>query len=160
MHFDAEEDAIVLRRLGGRENWLAVMKVPRESERRAASAARTAEAAEAVSWLLDTDVICQPAKKNGDPEVIAWLEVEQDRCYTSAVVIAQLAYWVRMKEGRQRQTLQGGSHGWWTGFTTVSTGSTCRWRTSGRSRSDCSRRLVSACPSRTATSRQRRDGTD
>ena len=25
-HFDAEEDSIVFRRLGGRENWLAVMK--------------------------------------------------------------------------------------------------------------------------------------
>jgi hypothetical protein len=25
-HFDAEEDAIVFRRLGGRENWLAVLK--------------------------------------------------------------------------------------------------------------------------------------
>jgi hypothetical protein len=25
-HFDAEEDAIVFRRLGGHENWLAVMK--------------------------------------------------------------------------------------------------------------------------------------
>jgi toxin FitB len=59
-----------------------------------------------VSWLLDTDVICQPAKKKGDPKVIAWLEAEQDRCYTSAVVIAQLAYWVQMKERRQRQTLQ------------------------------------------------------
>src|SRR4026208_2215870 len=78
----------------------------REPGRRAATAARTAEAAEAVSWLLDTDVICQPAKKKGDPKVIAWLESEQDRCYTSAVVIAQLAYWVRTKEGRQRQALQ------------------------------------------------------
>jgi predicted nucleic acid-binding protein len=57
-------------------------------------------------WLLDTDVICQPAKRHGDARVIAWLEVEQDRCYTSAVVIAQLAHWVRTKEGRQRQTLQ------------------------------------------------------
>jgi predicted nucleic acid-binding protein len=80
--------------------------VSREPRRRAATAARTAEAAEAVSWLLDTDVICQPAKKTGDPKVIAWLEAEQDRCYTSAVVIAQLAYWVRTKEGRQRQALQ------------------------------------------------------
>jgi hypothetical protein len=35
-----------------------------------------------VNWLLDTDVICQPAKKNGDAKVIAWLEAEQDRCYT------------------------------------------------------------------------------
>ena len=46
------------------------------------------------------------AKKNGDAKVIAWLEAEQDRCYTSAVVIAQLACWVRTKEGRQRQALQ------------------------------------------------------
>ena len=59
-----------------------------------------------MSWLLDTDVICQPAKRHGDARVVAWLEEEQDRCYTSAIVIAQLAYWVRTKEGRQRQALQ------------------------------------------------------
>jgi len=59
-----------------------------------------------MNWLLDTDVICQPAKRHGDARVIAWLDEEQDRCYTSAVVIAQLAYWVRTKEGRQRQALQ------------------------------------------------------
>lgn len=59
-----------------------------------------------MSWLLDTDVICQPAKRRGDPRVVAWLEQEKDSCYTSAVVIAQLAYWVRTKEGRQREALQ------------------------------------------------------
>ena len=59
-----------------------------------------------MSWLIDTDVLSQPAKRRGDPRVIAWLEKEKDRCYTSAVVIAQLAHWVRSKEGRQRQTLQ------------------------------------------------------
>ena len=59
-----------------------------------------------MSWLLDTDVICQPAKRDGDAKVIAWLETEQEGCYTSAVVIAQLAYWVRTKEGRQRRALQ------------------------------------------------------
>ena len=59
-----------------------------------------------MSWLVDTDVICQPAKSRGDPRVVAWLEREKDQCYTSAVVIAQLAYWVRTKEGRQRQALQ------------------------------------------------------
>jgi len=58
---------------------------------RSAAAARTCQATEAVSWLLDTDVICQPAKRHGDARVIAWLDEEQDRCYTSAVVIAQLA---------------------------------------------------------------------
>lgn len=59
-----------------------------------------------MSWLLDTDVICQPAKRHGNQHVIGWLEEEQDRCYTSAIVIGQLAYWVRTKEGRQRQLLQ------------------------------------------------------
>ena len=53
-----------------------------------------------MSWLLDTDVLSQPAKKFGNPQVIAWLMAEKDRCYTSAIVIAQLAYWVRTKEGR------------------------------------------------------------
>jgi toxin FitB len=57
-------------------------------------------------WLLDTDVMSQPAKRRGDQRVIAWLEQERNQCYTSAVVIAQLAYWVRTKEGRQRQALQ------------------------------------------------------
>jgi toxin FitB len=59
-----------------------------------------------VNWLLDTDVICQPAKRRGDARVTAWLEHEKDRCYTSAVVIAQLADWVRTKDGRQREALQ------------------------------------------------------
>jgi predicted nucleic acid-binding protein len=59
-----------------------------------------------MSWLLDTDVICQPAKRRGDPRVVAWLEREKDNCYTSSVVIGQLAYWVHTKDGRQRQTLQ------------------------------------------------------
>jgi len=59
-----------------------------------------------MSWLLDTDVLSQPAKKNGNPQVIAWLTAEKDHCYTSSIVIAQLAYWVRTKEGRQRTILQ------------------------------------------------------
>ena len=59
-----------------------------------------------MSWLLDTDVICQPAKRRGNPRVVAWLEQERDNCHTSAVVIGQLAYWVRSKEGRQRDALQ------------------------------------------------------
>lgn len=59
-----------------------------------------------MSWLLDADVLSQPAKKRGDQRVVAWIEAEKDRCYTSSVVIAQLAYWVRTKEGRQREALQ------------------------------------------------------
>ncbi len=59
-----------------------------------------------MSWLLDADVLSQPAKRRGDRRVIAWLEQEEERCHTSTIVIAQLAYWIRSKEGRQRETLQ------------------------------------------------------
>lgn len=60
-----------------------------------------------MSWLLDADVLSQPAKSHGDERVIAWLEREHDSCYTSAIVVAQLAHWVRTKQGRQREVLQG-----------------------------------------------------
>jgi hypothetical protein len=50
--------------------------------------------------------ISQAAKSRGDPKVVAWLRAEQQHCYTSAIVVAQLAYWVRTKNGRQREALQ------------------------------------------------------
>jgi predicted nucleic acid-binding protein len=59
-----------------------------------------------LSWLLDADVLSQPAKKAGNERVISWLERHQDQCYTSSIVIAQLAFWVRSKRGRQRIALQ------------------------------------------------------
>jgi predicted nucleic acid-binding protein len=59
-----------------------------------------------VSWLLDADVLSQPVKTHGNRAVIEWLEREQDTCYTSTIVIAQIAYWVRTKEGRTRTRLQ------------------------------------------------------
>jgi toxin FitB len=59
-----------------------------------------------VSWLLDSDVLSQPAKKAGDARVITWLEKHQHECYTSSIVIAQLAFWVRTKRGKQRVALQ------------------------------------------------------
>jgi predicted nucleic acid-binding protein len=60
-----------------------------------------------VSWLLDSDVLSQPAKKAGNTRVIRWLEKHQHQCYTSSVIIAQLAFWVRTKRGRQRVAMQG-----------------------------------------------------
>ena len=59
-----------------------------------------------MKWLLDSDVLSQAAKRRGDVRVLAWLEAEEPRCYTSAVVIGQLAYWVRTKKGEQRVILQ------------------------------------------------------
>jgi toxin FitB len=59
-----------------------------------------------MSWLLDTDVLSQLAKTQGDAQVVAWLEQEKENCYTSSIVIAQLAHWVRIKQGRPRAALQ------------------------------------------------------
>ena len=59
-----------------------------------------------MNWLLDSDVLSQPAKKAGDARVIEWLEKHQEQCCTSSIVIAQLAFWVRTKRGKQRLALQ------------------------------------------------------
>ena len=59
-----------------------------------------------MSWLLDADVLSQPAKRLGDARVVAWIEAQQDDCYTSSIVIAQLAFWVRTKQGKPRDALQ------------------------------------------------------
>ena len=59
-----------------------------------------------MNYLLDADVLSQPAKRRGEPQVVAWIAAHKDQCYTSAVVLAQLAYWVRTKEGAQRLALQ------------------------------------------------------
>ena len=59
-----------------------------------------------MSWLVDADVLCQPVKSHGDRAVIEWLEREKDECYTSAIVITQVAYWIRTKEGQARTRLQ------------------------------------------------------
>jgi toxin FitB len=59
-----------------------------------------------VSWLLDADVLSQPVKAHGNRAVIEWIEREQEESYTSTIVIAQIAYWVRTKQGRARARLE------------------------------------------------------
>jgi predicted nucleic acid-binding protein len=59
-----------------------------------------------MTWLLDADVLSQPAKKRGNVRVVAWLDEQKDVCYTSSIVIAQLAFWVRSRSGKQREALQ------------------------------------------------------
>ena len=59
-----------------------------------------------MSWLLDADVLSQPAKRRGNKRVVAWLEREEAACHTSTIVVAQLAYWVRTKDGSERDALQ------------------------------------------------------
>ncbi len=59
-----------------------------------------------MSWLLDTDVLSQPAKRQGNPAVVAWLVREESRIYTSAVTLGEIAYWVRSKQGGEPERLQ------------------------------------------------------
>ena len=59
-----------------------------------------------MSWLLDADVLSQPVKSRGNLAVIDWLESEQAHAFTSSIVIAQIAFWIRTKEGAARERLQ------------------------------------------------------
>jgi toxin FitB len=59
-----------------------------------------------MNWLLDADVLSQPIKSRGNPAVIEWLEREQGNVFTSSIVIAQVAFWIRGKEGATRERLQ------------------------------------------------------
>jgi hypothetical protein len=72
--------------------------VPSFHGRRPSAQPRTSRQKDFMSWLLDTDVLCQPAKANGDPSVIAWLEEHEDECYTCTIVLGQIAYWIRTKK--------------------------------------------------------------
>ena len=58
-----------------------------------------------MSWLIDTDVFSHLAKRHKDPRLVDWLASERHVCYTSTVVIAQLAYWVASKHGVQKARL-------------------------------------------------------
>jgi toxin FitB len=59
-----------------------------------------------MSWLVDTDVLSQLAKRQRDRKVVAWIKEQRAKLYTSSIVIAQLGYWIRTKTGAQRQQLQ------------------------------------------------------
>ena len=59
-----------------------------------------------MSWLVETDVLSQLAKRQRDRKVVAWIKEQRAKLYTSSIVIAQLGYWIRTKTGAQRQQLQ------------------------------------------------------
>lgn len=63
-----------------------------------------------MSWLLDRDVLLEAARPDPDGRILAWLQREKESCQTSAVVIAQLAAWVRTKDQRRRPALLAWLH--------------------------------------------------
>jgi toxin FitB len=60
-----------------------------------------------VSYLLDTDVLSEGAKPRPDMTVLAWLEQNEARCSTSALVLAELTRGVaRLADGRRKERLR------------------------------------------------------
>ena len=59
-----------------------------------------------MSWLLDTDVLSQLAKRQRKEHVVAWIKEQRAKLYTSSIVVAQLSYWIRTKTGTEKQDLQ------------------------------------------------------
>jgi toxin FitB len=59
-----------------------------------------------MSWLLDTDVLSQAAKRQGNSQVIDWVNEHEDESYTSTIVIAELAFWVRKSDQHRNAELR------------------------------------------------------
>ena len=61
-----------------------------------------------MNYLLDTNVVCEPARQTPDPGVIAWLaEADEDRLHLSAVTLAEVQRGVsRLPPGRLRERIQ------------------------------------------------------
>jgi toxin FitB len=61
-----------------------------------------------VNYLLDTNVICEPARQKPDPGVLAWLaEADEDRIHLSAVTLAEVQRGVsRLPRGARREQIQ------------------------------------------------------
>ena len=61
-----------------------------------------------MNYLLDTNVLCEPARQNPDSQVIAWLaEADEDRLHLSTVTLAEVQRGVsRLPQGRRREQIQ------------------------------------------------------
>ena len=81
--YDEEDDEIVLRRVKrAKSNWLKVWKqCPVPMDDLPPREPRDGKKTQAVSWLLDADILSQPVKSRGNPAVIDWLEREQGNAF-------------------------------------------------------------------------------
>jgi predicted nucleic acid-binding protein len=60
-----------------------------------------------MSWLVDTDLLSERAKKRPDPSVLEWLEQNSGEIYTSSHVIAEIRAGVSLlAEGARKRALQ------------------------------------------------------
>jgi predicted nucleic acid-binding protein len=60
-----------------------------------------------MSWLVDTDILSERARKQPDPRVLRWLEENASEIYTSSHVIGELQAGISLlPEGPKRRALQ------------------------------------------------------
>ena len=58
-------------------------------------------------YLVDTNVLCEPARPRPSPRVLAWLERHESELYASAFSIAEIAFGIAdLSSGRKKQNLQ------------------------------------------------------
>jgi predicted nucleic acid-binding protein len=59
-----------------------------------------------MSWLVDTDVLCERTRPQPNPRVLDWLRDNAAGFYTSSHVIAEVAAGIERLEGRRKVDLQ------------------------------------------------------
>lgn len=59
-----------------------------------------------MNWLLDTDVASQASRPRPDARVMAWLEVQADAVFLSALTLAEIAYGVAVAPESRRPRLE------------------------------------------------------
>jgi len=60
-----------------------------------------------MSWLVDTDILSERARKQPDPRVLRWLEENASEIHTSSHVIGELQAGISLlPEGPKRRALQ------------------------------------------------------
>lgn len=61
-----------------------------------------------MSYLLDTNVLCEPLSRNASPAVLAWLaHVPAEACYVSVLSLGEIRHGIeRAAAGRQRERLR------------------------------------------------------
>jgi len=60
-----------------------------------------------MSWLIDTDLLSERARKQPDPRILAWLEANASEVYTSSHVIGEMQAGISLlPEGPKRRALQ------------------------------------------------------
>jgi predicted nucleic acid-binding protein len=73
-----------------------------------------------VSYLVDTNVLCEPQQKRPDTKVVAWLEENQANLYTSVLVMGEIRYGIELlpKNSAKRSQLLN----WYGRLRTIMTG--------------------------------------